>query len=276
MTATVTSRTRVARSWGYESRRRAGAVSSLNFYEPFVDAVMHDRLIHDFMVAGRLRTVSSTAPRPSSRQHRERGGVGTGRPRCAAAVPRVEPTCSQESDPVEQFREHVWVAPCSQRCRARVAGAHAGRAGPLRVGLAPRGGPGRSKAVPRPPRRSCSQRAAQGHARQRPRADVPLIRIGVVGPLAASSVRPMRGSIQGGRLRRTRQGRDRATIGLTGNNRAPRWSCGPSARRWFRGSLAAAAGMSVALTLILAPSPSTAGGSAPGTTPWPGPGSQTR
>ena len=53
----------VARSWGYESRRRQGSVSSLNFYEPIVGALMSHRLIQDFMVVITAHGIFERHPR---------------------------------------------------------------------------------------------------------------------------------------------------------------------------------------------------------------------
>jgi predicted TIM-barrel fold metal-dependent hydrolase len=100
----------VARSWGYESRRRQGPVSSLNFYEPFVDAVMHERLIHDFMVA--------VVAQGLFERHRglrlasiENGAAWV--PNALAALRRFHHSTRSAggADPVEQFLEHVWVTP---------------------------------------------------------------------------------------------------------------------------------------------------------------------
>ena len=100
----------VARSWGYDSRRKEGQVSSLNFYEPFVEAVMGHRLIHDFMAAVTAHAVFDRNP-----------GV---RMACiengASWVPSVLKVLRRLStrdpanggkDLVAQFHEHVWVAP---------------------------------------------------------------------------------------------------------------------------------------------------------------------
>jgi predicted TIM-barrel fold metal-dependent hydrolase len=100
----------IARSWGYESRRRHGPVSSLNFYEPYVDAVMHDRLIHDFMVAVVAHGLFERHP------HLHFASIENGAgwvPNAIAALRRFQRATRSAltSDPVEQFREHVWVTP---------------------------------------------------------------------------------------------------------------------------------------------------------------------
>lgn len=100
----------VARAWGYPSRRRQGPVSSLAFYEPFVEAVMHDRLIHDFLAA--LVCHGLFERHPGLRVATIENG--------AAWVPALMRTFrrlhSQHArmfakHPIEQFHEHVWVAP---------------------------------------------------------------------------------------------------------------------------------------------------------------------
>ncbi len=100
----------VARSWGYQSRRRQGAVSSLNFYEPFVDAVMHDRLIHDFLVAVVAQGLFERHPDLRFASI-ENGAAWV--PSVLAALRRFRRASNGvlKSNPVEQFREHVWVTP---------------------------------------------------------------------------------------------------------------------------------------------------------------------
>ena len=99
----------VARSWGYESRRREGAVSSLNFYEPIVGALMGHRLIHDFMVV--IVAQGLFERHPALRLASIENGVKW--------VPDALKTFARLSmgDPatptnlIEQFHEHVWVTP---------------------------------------------------------------------------------------------------------------------------------------------------------------------
>jgi predicted TIM-barrel fold metal-dependent hydrolase len=100
----------LAQSWGYESRRRQGPVSSLNFYEPFVDAVMHDRLIHDFMVAVVAHGLFDRHPGLRFASI-ENGAAWV--PDVLAALRRFHRLSRRalRGDPVEQFRQHVWVAP---------------------------------------------------------------------------------------------------------------------------------------------------------------------
>jgi predicted TIM-barrel fold metal-dependent hydrolase len=97
----------VARSWGYESRRKQGSVSSLNFYEPIVGALMSHRLIHDFMV---VVTAHGLFERhPSLRLASIENGV--------AWVSGALQTLTRLSgapganDLVAEFHEHVWVTP---------------------------------------------------------------------------------------------------------------------------------------------------------------------
>ncbi len=100
----------VARAWGYESRRRQGAVSSLAFYEPFVEAVMHDRLIHDFLAALVCHGLFERHPglRVASI---ENGAVWV--PTLLRTLRRLDHQHRGmfTRHPVEQFHEHVWVAP---------------------------------------------------------------------------------------------------------------------------------------------------------------------
>jgi len=100
----------VARSWGYQSRRRQGPVSSLQFYEPFVDAVMHDRLIHDFMVAVVAHGLFERHPQLHFASI-ENGAAWV--PDAIGALRRFQRSSRPglTSDLVEQFREHVWVTP---------------------------------------------------------------------------------------------------------------------------------------------------------------------
>jgi predicted TIM-barrel fold metal-dependent hydrolase len=99
----------VARSWGYESRQKRGDVSSLNFYEPFVGAVMSHRLIHDFYCA--LVYHGLFDRHPGLRLASIENG--------ALWVPEAQNTLralsrSVRRDLVEVFREHVWVTPFTQ------------------------------------------------------------------------------------------------------------------------------------------------------------------
>ena len=100
----------VARSWGYESRRRQGPVSSLNFYEPFVDAVMSHRLIHDFIAAVTAHGVFDR--NPGVRMACIENGASW-----VVSVLKVLRRLSARNDVIRgtdlvaQFHEHVWVAP---------------------------------------------------------------------------------------------------------------------------------------------------------------------
>ena len=100
----------VARSWGYESRRQQGSVSSLNFYEPVVGALMGHRLIHDFMVVITAHGLFERHPGSAHRQHRERRRLGCRRAEDPGAAERCGGSDVHE-DLVEQFHEHVWVTP---------------------------------------------------------------------------------------------------------------------------------------------------------------------
>jgi len=100
----------IARSWGYPSRRRQGDVSSLNFYEPLVDAVMHHRLIHDFYVAVIAHGLFER--HPGLRFASIENGAGWV-PDVIRALGRYHRASrgALATDPVEQFRGHVWVTP---------------------------------------------------------------------------------------------------------------------------------------------------------------------
>jgi predicted TIM-barrel fold metal-dependent hydrolase len=92
----------VARSWGYESRRRQGTVSSLNFYEPIVGALMGHRLIHDFMVVVVAQGLFER--NPGLRFASIENGVSWVRD-AQKTLARLGPNL------VGQFHEHVWVTP---------------------------------------------------------------------------------------------------------------------------------------------------------------------
>jgi len=99
-----------ARTWGYKSRRRSGPVSSLAFYEPFVDALMHERRVHDFVAA--LIVHGLFERHPGVRVASIENGA-TWVPSLVRVLRRMR---SQNDgmfrrDPVEQFRENVWIAP---------------------------------------------------------------------------------------------------------------------------------------------------------------------
>jgi predicted TIM-barrel fold metal-dependent hydrolase len=98
----------LARSWGYESRRRPGEVSSLNFYEPFVAAVMGHRLIHDFMAAVTLHGVFER--NPSVRMACIENGASWV-PGLMEVLRRLSLHDAAGRDLVAEFHEHVWVAP---------------------------------------------------------------------------------------------------------------------------------------------------------------------
>jgi predicted TIM-barrel fold metal-dependent hydrolase len=100
----------VARSWGYPSRRRRGPVSSLAFYEPFVDAVMSHRLIHDFMVAVVAHGLFER--HPGVRLASIENGASWV-PDALKALRRLHNGNRGmfERHPVDQFHEHVWVTP---------------------------------------------------------------------------------------------------------------------------------------------------------------------
>ena len=100
----------VARTWGYKSRRRSGPVSSLAFYEPLVDALMHERRVHDFVAA--LIVHGLFERHPGVRLASIENGA-TWVPSLVRVLRRMR---SQNDgmfrrDPVEQFRENVWIAP---------------------------------------------------------------------------------------------------------------------------------------------------------------------
>jgi predicted TIM-barrel fold metal-dependent hydrolase len=100
----------VARAWGYESRRRQGAVSSLAFYEPLVDALMHHRMIHDFIAA--VITHGLFERHHSLRLASIENGA-TWVPDLIRVLRRLQ---SQNPDmfntsPVDQFHHNVWISP---------------------------------------------------------------------------------------------------------------------------------------------------------------------
>jgi predicted TIM-barrel fold metal-dependent hydrolase len=99
----------VARSWGYRSRRRPGPVSSLNFYEPVIGALMDHRLIRDFVVV--IIAHGLFERHPGLRLASIENGVGWV-PSALQALARLKDDLRAPSrDLVGQFHEHVWVTP---------------------------------------------------------------------------------------------------------------------------------------------------------------------
>ncbi len=100
----------MARAWGYAGRRREGPVSSLMFYEPFVDAMMHHRLIHDFL--GALVAHGIFRRHPGLRVASVENGA-TWVPDLLGALRRLHSQHAGMFDkhPVDQFHDNVWVAP---------------------------------------------------------------------------------------------------------------------------------------------------------------------
>jgi predicted TIM-barrel fold metal-dependent hydrolase len=101
----------VARSWGYESRRKPGEVSSLNFYEPVVGALMGHRLIHDFMVV--ITAHGLFARHPGLRLASIENGVDWV-PGTLKTLARLSGSAAFDSTGtrlVDAFKEHVWVTP---------------------------------------------------------------------------------------------------------------------------------------------------------------------
>jgi predicted TIM-barrel fold metal-dependent hydrolase len=101
----------IARSWGYESRRKQGSVSSLNFYEPVVGALMGHRLIHDFMVV--ITAHGLFERHPGLRLASIENGVGWV-PQAIGTLRRLSgggAHGTSGSRLVDQFHEHVWVTP---------------------------------------------------------------------------------------------------------------------------------------------------------------------
>jgi predicted TIM-barrel fold metal-dependent hydrolase len=100
----------VARAWGYTGRRREGPVSSLSFYEPFVDAVMHHRLIHDFVAA--LIAHGLFERHPGVRLATiENGAMWV--PDLLRALRQLNGQSPKrfKKHPIDQFHENVWVSP---------------------------------------------------------------------------------------------------------------------------------------------------------------------
>jgi predicted TIM-barrel fold metal-dependent hydrolase len=96
----------LARSWGYESRRKQGVVSSLDFYEPVVGALMGHRLIHDFMVV--IVAHGLFERHPALRVASIENGVAWV-PGALATLRGLSGTLGR--DLVAEFHEHVWVTP---------------------------------------------------------------------------------------------------------------------------------------------------------------------
>ncbi len=101
----------VAQAWGYANRRKAGSVSSLNFYEPIVAALMGQRLIHDFMVV--IVAHGLFERHPGLRFASIENGVGWV-PEAIKTLRRLSGTGEHGTSGtklVEAFHEHVWVTP---------------------------------------------------------------------------------------------------------------------------------------------------------------------
>ncbi|MHB1582739.1 MAG: amidohydrolase family protein [Acidimicrobiales bacterium] len=110
----------LARTWGYESRRRPGPVSSLSFYEPFVDALMHDRRIHDFVAA--LLAHGLFERHPGLRfASIENGAVWV--PSLLHVLWRLHTQHDGifRRNPIDQLHEHVWIAPFGEDDVAELA-----------------------------------------------------------------------------------------------------------------------------------------------------------
>jgi predicted TIM-barrel fold metal-dependent hydrolase len=103
----------VARSWGYAGRRRQGDVASLQFFEPVVEAVMSYRLIHDFMVTVVAHGLFTRHPGLRFASV-ENGAEWV--PSVLRALKQLHSRSPEMFGPelVDQFREHVWVAPFGQ------------------------------------------------------------------------------------------------------------------------------------------------------------------
>ena len=100
----------LARAWGYSSRRSASSTKILGFYEPFIEAVMHHRLIHDFFFA--LVTHKLFERHPALRVASIENGA-TWVPnllRVLHIMHHRNPGWFAQ-DPTDQFKENVWVAP---------------------------------------------------------------------------------------------------------------------------------------------------------------------
>ena len=101
----------VARAWGYPNRRKQGSVSSLNFYEPVVAALMGHRQIHDYIVV--LLAHGLFERHPGLRLASIENGVGWV-PDAVRTLRRLSGTGEHGTSGttlVDQFHEHVWVTP---------------------------------------------------------------------------------------------------------------------------------------------------------------------
>jgi predicted TIM-barrel fold metal-dependent hydrolase len=100
----------LARTWGYPNRRRQGEVSSLAFYEPLIDTLMHDRRIHDFLAV--LIAHGLFERHPGVRfASVENGGVWV--PSLLRVLRRLHTQNPGlfRKNPVDQFHDNVWVSP---------------------------------------------------------------------------------------------------------------------------------------------------------------------
>ena len=120
------------------------------------------------------RRSSSTACSPATRRCGSPASR-TGRTGCALLVKRLRKQANQTpwvfpEDPLDTLRQHVWVTPYCEEDLARAGRPHRRGAHPVRLGLAPRRGPGPAARLRQGARRLRRARGPQDHARQLPRA----------------------------------------------------------------------------------------------------------
>jgi predicted TIM-barrel fold metal-dependent hydrolase len=100
----------VARAWGYRSGARDGDTTALTVGEPFVSMLMHRRLVHDFAAALVAHGLFERHPRLRV-AYIENGGTWVPELLHALRLLHNQHPGTFETNPVDQFIEHCWVAP---------------------------------------------------------------------------------------------------------------------------------------------------------------------
>jgi predicted TIM-barrel fold metal-dependent hydrolase len=110
----------IGRAWGYASRKQESSNRALGFYEPFVETVMHYRLIHDFLFAITTHKLFERHPRLRVASIENGAHWVSNLLRVLAQMHHRNPGWFT-SDPRDQFKEHVWIAPFVEDDVAEIA-----------------------------------------------------------------------------------------------------------------------------------------------------------
>ena len=100
----------VAQAWGYRSGRRDGETTAITVNEPFVSALMHRRLVHDFAAALVAHGLFERH-RALRVAYIENGGTWVPGLLHLLQLLHGQNPGMFETNPVDQFLEHCWVAP---------------------------------------------------------------------------------------------------------------------------------------------------------------------